>query len=288
MTRSEAGKDNDSGYIDLVEGAFDLSSTGMGVQLHALSRLAAGDEIPSWAKTSLAVYDSNYLKQPYIYGWLQPDGPFKMAGPKSLSPRSESHRSLIQATREKYQGLHRKQRRFLLAGDEGLHVADPESPVVGDELLFYLDRAKSNGLIDFGEIDAGSINFDISNLSLILDWSNNGVTINDAFLKRADEILLGDGFREEKLIPAVYKLGSMLAVTDQITYEAAQQGSPIPRNFEPNDEVWSRNWQRMFDEPMPTIEGLYRKAHTVFTQHASSSDPLLRHILELKGLPQLV
>ena len=81
----------------------------------------------------------------------------------------------------------------------------------------------------------------------------------------------------------------MLGAVDQVTYEAAQQGKPIMRNFRPSPyrNKWEEGWQKVFGEPLPTLEELYQQAHSVFTVTVDKEDPLVAHLLPLNELPQL-
>jgi hypothetical protein len=83
---------------------------------------------------------------------------------------------------------------------------------------------------------------------------------------------------------AIHKLGCMLAVTDQILYDAFSSGQPIPANYRPVSEKHIENWKKMFGKEMPNIEGLYLDAYKVFKSHAESSDPVVSHLLKMPNL----
>lgn len=55
-------------FPGLMDSAFDLSSGGMGVHLHAVSAFAARQELTKGAKESLQTSSANYLVNPYVFG----------------------------------------------------------------------------------------------------------------------------------------------------------------------------------------------------------------------------
>lgn len=190
MQKHEAGSQNKSFYLlEDAKSAFDLSSGGIGIHFAAVELLIAGRKLPDWAKNSVNISGSNYLVNPYVFGWKNPDGSYKDFGPKNLSPHSISHLRLLAATKEEYRNLDNLKRK----------------------------------LLEVEEADSKSLS------------------------------------QKQARKAAIYKLGAMLAVTDQLTYDASQQGKPLPANFRPEDldGKLHANWQRLFGREMPTLRGLY-------------------------------
>lgn len=103
------------------------------------------------------------------------------------------------------------------------------------------------------------------------------------------EKVLLETLRDKTLSAAVHKLACMLAVTDQLTYEARQYGVPFDSNTKPDDPdgKWDKSWRGMFGESMPGIGILYTQAHKVLTTTANSDELLIAHILAADTLPQL-
>jgi len=81
----------------------------------------------------------------------------------------------------------------------------------------------------------------------------------------------------------------MLALTDQLTYDASTSGVPFTKGYKP-DRVSGKgemNWQAYFGYPLPDLEGLWRKAHETLLRHADPQDPLVAHLIALTTLEQL-
>jgi len=80
---------------------------------------------------------------------------------------------------------------------------------------------------------------------------------------------------------AVHKLGTMLAITNQILFDAYTSGQPIPASYKPE---YQEEWKKSFGKDLPTIEELYLEAHKVLTDFASPDDLLIAHLLPLPNL----
>lgn len=104
-------------------------------------------------------------------------------------------------------------------------------------------------------------------------------------LRKAKEMVVGEKFLEAQRRAVLYKLGGMLAVTEQVTFDAYRQGSPIPTDFKPQKKhEW---WKRLFEEPLPNIEQLYEQAFVVFARHMDPQDPTASYLLDIPKLPYL-
>lgn len=118
---------------------------------------------------------------------------------------------------------------------------------------------------------------------------------SEAHLRLLDTVFKSDFVKgdltnkAEILRLATYKLGAMLTLTEQLTFDAKALGVPVPPTYRPNDPSgkWLATWQKLFGESMPDLQGLYRQAHTVFTANASREDPLLAHLFTIETLPHL-
>lgn len=283
-------------FPGLMDSAFDLSSGGMGVHLHAVSALATGQELTKGARESVQTSSANYLTNPYVFGWAWRDGinwdPYIKNHPfhHATSPHSNLNINLLHVTRDEYACMENVQLRLLLGGEEALSVANPEALITeADEFKELLLKANSQGLIDAFPSELSQVQIPYDRFSLLVNLLRCGVTVNDSFVKTMESIPFAERFREPLLKASVHKLGAMLGLTDQLTFDARELGVPIPASYKPSGEIerWEANWQRLFGEPMPTLEGLYRQAHTVFIEHSDPNDSLVAHLFVLDTLPQL-
>jgi len=271
-------------FEDYIRSAFDLSSGGMGIHLHAVSLLNQGKQLDYWAKASLGNYSSNFLVRPYIFVWTGRDSNDFGDGPSNLSPYSNEHLNLLRVTREIYGKIDENQIRVVLAGDEYIS----RERLTLDELHnSLLPVARSAGLVSLtGEFEFKRVPYSVGRLFGDLYKAN--IEMSQELENRMD--LVGDNpiFANEIRQAAIYKLGCMLAVTDQFTYDANKQGTPTQANFRPPDPegTWNNNWQKLFGEPMPTIEELYNQAYGVLKDNIDPNDPITAHFVNLETLPQ--
>lgn len=111
-----------------------------------------------------------------------------------------------------------------------------------------------------------------------------GINLSDNFTFLYETILFSPIYRPKLKQAALLKLGCMLAVTDELAYTAEKSGTPIPADYRPPDEngIWYKNWQAAFGKPMPTIEGLFDEALTVFHSLVDPNDLTTLHLLTLQ------
>lgn len=278
------------GHID---SAFDLSSGGMGIHLHSVADFAARRELAKWAHGSLAQPNSNYLGSPYVFGWRWKEGQddsFRDWGPHATSPYSEAHLRLFDVMHEEYNRMRRVQIRLVLGGEDAISVPNPEAPITDEaEFISLLVEANKRGLIKYDPKISPKIEVADDDFTLAGNLAGSGVEISKDLWTRWNTIKFSDRFREATLRAAIHKLGVMLALTEQLTFDAKTLKIPISSNYKPTEsiETWKTEWQRLFGEPMPDIAGLYRNAHAVFAENASQEDPLVKHLFAIEELPHL-
>lgn len=278
------------GHID---SAFDLASGGMGIHLHSVADFAAGRELAEWAHGSLAQPNSNYLGSPYVFGWRWEKGQdtfFRDFGPHATSPHSEAHLRLFDVMHKEYDRMRRVQIRLVLGGEKAIAIPDPEAPIVDEgEFTSLLVAADARGLIKYDPKTLPKIEVADDDFSLVANFAKSGIKISKDLWTQWDAIKFSDRFRVATLTAAVHKLGVMLALTEQLTFDAKALGVSISSKYKPTESkgTWETNWQELFSEPMPDIAGLYKHAHTVFVANASQEDPLVAHLFAIKELPHL-
>lgn len=271
-------------FLARIDSAWDLSSVGMGVMLHAVDHFANRRKLPDWASDAISYYGSNYLDNPYISDRMIAE----TSRPAAFSPYSDRHIRLLRATREQYDGLERMQMRLVLGGDLS-QVPDPRAPISEEEYRSLLFTAWNRGsLRQYEKSLLLELEYADSAWSLVRSFCRKGVADPIKLMTYWNRIRLQD-FREETLQAAIRKLGCMLAVTDQLTFEANALGVAVPATYKPTRHIeeWEANWQEMFDEPMPTIDELYRQAHVVVAGNTDPQDPLVAYLHPLSTLPQL-
>src|SRR3990167_7611042 len=204
-----------------LDSAFDLSSGGMWIHLQSVADFSARRELAKWAHGSLAQPNSNYLANPYVFGWRWKEGQdtfFRDSGPHASSPQSESHLRLFDVMGDEYDRIGRVQIRLVLGGEKAITASDPEAPIVDEEeftsLLVAADR---RGLIKYDPKTSPKIEISDDDFTLAVNLSKNGVEISKDLWTQWDAIKLSDRFREATLRAAVHKLGVMLALTEQLT-----------------------------------------------------------------------
>lgn len=287
MSSKEESKVRTDIYWQQANTAYDLSSYGMGVHSYAVKLLTEGIELPDWLQESIKTRGSNYLDTPYVSSLEEKDT-------TQSNPHFASHVKLIQGMKQEYNGIKNKKRRYFLGGENGLHnVTNPSAPISEDEVEFYLEEAQRQKLFTLsGTVDISKAQraFSQSFFALMFrDLNDIGIVqSNDAqtiYFERLDDKMF-DGPVQKA---AIYKLGAMLAVTDQFTYDAAQQGIPIHSTFRPNDPEGKSEaaWVETFGTTVPIFKNLYSEAHGIFTHSADHNDPLTQYLFEMKELPQL-
>lgn len=282
------------GFANNLDPVFDLSSGGMGIHLHAVADFAAGRELAEWVRGSLSRPSSNYLINPYVFGWRWKDGQdtsFRDSGPYATSPNSDAHLRLFDAMEDEYARLRCVQMRLVLGGEEALSVPNPEAPITDEEeFQFLLVKANERGLIRYNlrtPLNTGIID---SDSALARALARNDIEVSEDLWTQWDTIIkFSDRFRDVTLQVAVHKLGCMLVLTEQLTFDAEALGIPVAPTYRPSDPEGrgSANWQKLFNESMPDIEGLYRQAHAVFVANALPEDSFVAHLFAINTLPHL-
>ena len=89
---------------------------------------------------------------------------------------------------------------------------------------------------------------------------------------------------------AAHKLAFMLAISDQLTFEAKELGQPISFNYNPvnGNPTWETNWKFMFGEEVPGFGQLYENGYSILKGIAVPDNSLYAHILKKPRLEQLV
>ena len=192
-------------------------------------------------------------------------------------------------TEGEYDRLQRSQVRLLLGGEEGLSVVNPEASITRYEFNALIYKAKEHGLIAYDANGIPEVGIAEDEFSLVINLVKAGVGISSNFYSSAEAVKFSERFRDAIIKNTTHKLGCMLALTDQLTYDAKALGIPISSHYKPsrNIEKWEASWENLFGEPMPTVNGLYRQAHTVFIRYSNPNDQLVEHLFTLSTLPQL-
>ena len=95
-----------------------------------------------------------------------------------------------------------------------------------------------------------------------------GVGFSNTLIELFDKVQLSDRFTVVTSQAGIHKLGCMLAITDQLTYDTKISGRPLSARLCPVE--LDSNWQEMFGESIPDLGGLYAQAHGVLVTYADS------------------
>lgn len=99
--------------------------------------------------------------------------------------------------------------------------------------------------------------------------------------------------RVEKMQPlilkaATLKLASMLALLQQLTYDARALGLKIKPDYKPSPlDKWEQEWEKIFGKPLPDISTLYQQARLALVTNASYGGKHAQHLLLIPQLPYL-
>jgi hypothetical protein len=283
-------------FEDEIISAYDLSSSGMGMQLHTVDLAHKTDDLnslPDWAKENFPISNSNYIGSPSMLGWLFPG---RNAGiPDHLSSHSDQHLRLFKEMSNLYSEIQWAQLREVLDSMMGVKSSDPISPITDIELQEYFKLADSLGLLErFGEGGGKNVDELISQLpeldtdlydpdELTHRMGRTGVFFVDIIYDDMYKLRLTPQYREKTLKASTYKLGTMLAITEQILYDAKASAVPISASFTPPDldGRYHLNWQKTFDEELPTIEDLATHAQTTLARYSDPHDQFVGYLLGL-------
>lgn len=293
MTERDTGVEEKRRFFpSLLDSAYDLASGGMGIHLNAVDVFAAGRELTDWVGNSVRQFDSNYLVSPYVIGWTgRRDACCKRSGPHATTPRNEDHLRLIVETSAEYDRLDRATLRVVLAGEEATSLGDIEAPLTDpEEFRELLVRATGRGLIQYDPTSSPEVEIADDEFGLARSLISTGIRYSDHLWTMFATAWFSDMFKMKTLQVAIHKLGCMLALTDQLTFDAQALGVPISRAYKPAEAAGERekHWQRLFGKPMPGLEGLYQEAHAVLITKSDPQDPLIAYLYPLRELPQLV
>lgn len=263
-------------FLEVVHG-------GITLHLHATTNLIVGEELSPNEKDTLRDAGSNAINNPYVWGWLNRGFSHKHP-PATTSPSSELHILLFRETRLEYDRLQNRQMRIYLAGEEGANVKDPETPISPAESLSYLERAQARGVIKGFSNTTNAQKIDSDIIHLFIALQRQGVQIEETRIGEHSEILFTERFRVGLQTAALHKLGTYIALIEQMGYEGLRTGELIPANYVPlPDPETAPGWEidkTFYGGRIPALGELYQMAQKVLKTH-SSDDPLIRHLLTL-------
>lgn len=273
--------------METVDSAYDLASGGMGVQTHALRGWHAHSaDIPDWVFPNIISGSSNYLGNPYVFKWLDPENmPYipstHIRYRTDLTPK---HKELFLHQAAVSKGLRWKLERATLAGEQGLQVDHPDDAISPTELRWYLQKAQERGILRVHDPEAATHMPQIQTpfeLDIFAERFGIEFTGSTYFTVR-DQTALSDHFYNSFTDAAVLKLGCMIALTHQLSYDASQSGYPITGTYTPQGEMWEKSWRELFEEDIPDIRTLTHNADTVFRNLADPADPVTAHLFEMR------
>lgn len=211
-----------------IKSAYDLSSIGMGIQMHSLKKLSKLQVLPDWAMDAVQTPFSNFIAKTYVLRWGDPNHDVGW-DPLVLCEETELHRKLYRSMKNQYDQLDvtKVPKSF---PRHGISFPNPES--MDDELLTYLQTMKT---------------------------------------------------------AAAHKLAFMLAISDQLTFEAKELGQPISKDYNPikSDMKWQTDWKLIFGEDVPDFGLLYENGYSILKDVSIEDNSLYAHILKKPQLKQL-
>lgn len=275
--------------INHLDTAYDIGNCGIGTQLHAVSRLFHGEMDEDWVFDSVTETGSNFLvNERYILGTT--GNPEDDEGSVFFSPRIPNHIRLSSRMRQRYKRLETDFMRMTMGGEVSLDGVENDEITRGEWNSLLL-TAQSNGLLTLGQGLPDQVNI-VTNpfqfsfmLKHIHEASINSVSFANAY----ESSQYAQRFRPAIQDAAIDKLGTMMGLVDQLTFEAAALGSPVSSEYRPLNKKMQveKYWPEYFGEELPGIGRLYEQAHEVFTRVADPNDPYLGHILSMPTLSQL-
>ncbi len=266
---------------------YDTSSGGLGAHVYAVRNLAEG-KITDGVKANLNRPNSNLLGTPVIEVWTNPESanaPYNEV--VSRTTREEAHQRLIKAMKQEYLELSHRQMRVLLTGD--WELATQADLIREGEMDTLLQQASKRGILQIDpellvDIKATGLWYEIG-IDLVYKKPPNIREVNRSMEALEQEIAFSSPFRDAIKTASIHKLGSLMAATDQLTFDLAGQGIPAPADYKPED--FEESWPRQFGEAVPTLDKLWTMTHSTLLAVASQDDPLLQHLFALESLPHL-
>ena len=212
---------------------------------------------------------------------------YKRYNPKLLIPRTDDHIKLLSKTALEYERLKWAQTRLWLGGEEGYQVEDPGKPVSPEETPFYVLEAERQGLIINTVRPIPQVQIQEGVTGILLSLQPHGFYFSRELLGESYIQAEKDERFKDIVLPAgIHKLGCMLAVTDQLTFEQRIKENPIDSNYTTSVETEGDLYMALFNEPeLPGIHSLYQRAHSLLLSTADPDDPLLQHLFLMTSLP---
>lgn len=292
-------------HSELTFGLYDLSSCGMAVMtraVHMAHRTPAA--LTDYELPQLTTDGSNFIVQPFAQDFFKPeDSSFKK--PNHCSPLAESHRALYFHMREEYRGLQWLMTKWWLNGNQpDLSTPNSRQPISKNEIDSYLTQALKIGVITgvdtiqarnafpneaFRDDPIGNllkishlIQLDNDPFHFIRDLFKAGVMTPDSFdeeyYRSAHSPNLATIIREISL----YKLGTMLALMQQIAYDFYCSGNPISASLRPieasEEAEYTENWRILFMTTIPPIKTVIREARATMINFSNPDDPYLKYL----------
>jgi hypothetical protein len=255
----------------------------MFIHSRAVETFARRGDLTGNQRSYLAGYDSNSLNSPNITGWEAVMQGQQAYCPIIPSPESETHVALITTARAVFEGIHWEQTRFLLGGEEGLRVAEPQAPITEEEFSSYFTHAQEQGLFQLPGQPTYK-KFQPDALGIMIAYMHDGF-VPGTLVTRTAEVQWDPRFREKLLAANVLKLGCYLAVSQQAAFENKANGEPISANFT-IDESMSREFE---GRTLPGIAEAYQQAHGIFsTLWQRDQNPIAAHLIPQSTLPYLI
>lgn len=273
---------------ETLKNIYDTSSGGLGIHVYAVRELTAG-KITNRVKTVLNHPYSNFLGNPLMGTWTDPDcanAPYNEVVYRT--PREDDHQRLIRTMRKEYLQLNHRQLRAVLTGDVELEREDAQ--IQAGEMDRLLQQAARRGILPLNPDVLTGIKPTGSWVEIVLQLiiekrARIPKEVAKSMATLADEVSFSPPFRDSLKLAATHKLGSLMAATDQLTFDLAGQRKAVRAKYKPTG--FRESWQRQFGESVPNLEALYKMAHSALVQIASPDDPLLQHLFALPELPQL-
>lgn len=262
------------------------------IHANALDDYSRGLETADWQSDYLTTYNCNSLNSPNITDWEAATNGLPDFGSHVISPNSKLHVSVISRARGMFLSLDWEKMRFLLAGEEGLQVAEPGSPITDNELDFYFDHAEARNVFRVASRPSAAT-FHPDVIGLHLSLGSYGLTPGAAF-DDYKTIELHPRFRDKILAANIYKLASYLAVMDHATFEAQMEGRPVSAAHIPTGDRYRfdefENYHtKKHGTPSPSMGELYGYAHSLFVSLIGDRrDGIIDHIVKQRELSYLV
>ncbi len=253
---------------------------GLAIHIPAVVHLIEGTDLSDWEKDSLRADGGNALSYMYLMDMVRGFS----VDPSALAPNYESHMALFGQTKAEYSRILSQRIRLFLAGEEGLEVDDPTSPISEDESAFYLEKARERGILKpfIGPMPQVKINNELSyDLHLL---AKSGIYF--ATVDEYSDLLYLERFRYDLILASIHKLACFLALIDRMAYEGEQNDKSVPADYVPtpgrDGPEFLEFETSQYGGRVPTLGELYQLAHDVVFRFAAEDDPFIEHLRNLK------